>query len=121
MEKISEAVLKFLRLDNFIQHITGYIENRIELMKIEIREDVAKALARGMVSVALFLMGFLFLIFFSVGLAHFVNAWFNAAYIGYWSVAAVYAITFLLMIAFRKSMLQYFMDQFAGLMKRKPN
>jgi hypothetical protein len=119
MEKVSEAILKFLRLDNFIQHMTGYVENRIELMKIEIREDLSKALARGMVMVALFFMGFLFLIFLSVGLAHFVNSWFSAPYIGYWTVAGIYALTFLLLVAFRKNLLQYFMEQFAGLMKRK--
>jgi hypothetical protein len=121
MEKISEALLKFLRLDNFIEHITGYVENRIDLMKIEVREDVSKALARGMVIIALFLMGFLFLIFFSVGLAHFVNTWFNEPYIGFWSVSGVYALVFLLVLAFRKSLLQYFIEQFAGLMKRKAN
>jgi hypothetical protein len=121
MEKVSEAILKFLRLDNFIQHTTGYVENRLELMKMEVREDVSRAMARGMVSVVLFLMGFLFLIFFSVGLAHFLNTWFSAPYIGYWAVAGVYAITFLLLVAFRKNLLQYFMDQFSGLMKRKAN
>jgi hypothetical protein len=119
MEKISEAVLKFLRLDNFVQHMTGYVENRIELLKIEIKEDVSKAMARGLVMVVLFLMGFLFLIFFSVGLAHFVNSWFHAPYVGFWSVAGIYAIIFLLLLAFKNNLLQYFMQQFAELMKRK--
>ena len=119
MEKISETILKFLRLDNIVQHLTGYVETRIELMKAELREDVAKAIARGMVMVVLFLVGFLFLIFFSVGLAHFINSYFEVAYAGYWTVAGIYAVTFLIVLVFRKNIFQYFEQQFSQLIKRK--
>jgi len=62
MDKIAETILKFLRLDNIVHNLTGFVEDRIELMKVEIKEDVGKVIARGMVMIALFLMGFLFLI-----------------------------------------------------------
>src|SRR5258708_29967055 len=90
MDKISETILKFLRLDNFVQNLTGYVEARIELLKVEIREDVAKAIARGMGIVALFFIGFLFLFFFSVGLAQFLNRLFDGPYAGYFSLAGIY-------------------------------
>ncbi len=119
MEKISETILKFLRLDNFVQNITGYVESRIELMKIEIKEDVSKAIARGLVTAALFLVGFMFLIFFSVGLAHFINAFLNETYIGYWLVAGIYGTIFLILLIFRKNIYSYFEDQVSELIKRK--
>lgn len=119
MDKISDTILKFLRLDNFVQNLTGYVETRVELMKVEIREDVAKAIARAMVIVALFLMAFLFLIFFSVGLAHFLNRFFDEPYVGYWSVAGIYAATFLLLFVFRKDIHHYFERQLSELIKRK--
>ena len=108
MENISGSILKFLRLDNFVQHLTGYVETKIELMKVEIREDVTRAVARGLVIMVLFLVAFMFLIFFSVGLAHFINQYLGTAYAGYWTVAGIYAVTFLMLAVFRKNIHRYF-------------
>lgn len=119
MDKIAETVLKFLRLDNIVHSLTGYVEARIELMKIEIREDVAKAIARGMVMVALFLMGFMFLIFFSIGLAHFINHYFDYPFAGFWVVAGIYGATFLLLLLFRQRIYQYFEQHFSEMIKKK--
>ena len=119
MEKISETILKFLRLDSLIQNITGFVETRIELMKIEIREDVAKAVARGLMLGAFFLVGFLFLIFFSLGLANFLNTFFERPFMGYWIVTGGYAATFLILLASRKSVQSYFEAHMKEMMKRK--
>jgi uncharacterized membrane protein YqjE len=119
MDKISETLLKFLRLDNFVHNITGYVETRIELMKVEIREDVSKVVARGLVSIALFLIGLMFLVFFSAGLAHYINGFFDKPYAGYWSVAGMYAALFLILLIFKKKIYHYFEGQLSDLIKRK--
>ena len=119
MEKISETILKFLHLDNFIQNITGYVEARIELMKVEIKEDVAKAISRGLVSIAMLLIGFMFLVFFSVGLAHYINEFFDKPYAGYWSVAGLYAIILVFLVVFKGKIYQYFEAKLLELIKRK--
>ena len=117
--KISESILKFLGLEGLVQNLTGYVEARVELMKTEIREDVSKAMARALVMVALFLIGFMFLIFFSVGLAQFLAQYFERPYGGYWTVAGLYLATFLLLFVFRKNIHHYFERQLAELMKRE--
>jgi uncharacterized membrane protein YqjE len=119
MEKISETILKFLRLDHFVHNITGYLETQMELLKVEIREDVAKAIARALVSVLLVLIGFMVLVFFSVGLAHYINGFFDKPYAGYWSVAGMYAALFLILVIFRKRIYHYFEGQLSDLIKRK--
>lgn len=119
MDKISETILKFLRLDGFVSNLTGYVEARIELLKTEIREDMGKALSRAMVSIALFLVGFLFLIFFSLGLAHFINQYFEDSYVGFWAVAGIYALLFLLVLVFKENILKSFEAHFKELTKRK--
>jgi uncharacterized membrane protein YqjE len=119
MDKVYETILKFLRLDSFVHNITGYVESRIELMKVEIREDVSKAIATALVTIALFLIGFMFLIFFSIGLAQFISVYFEASYAGYWSVAGVYGTFFLILLIFRKSIYRYFEHKFSELIKRK--
>jgi uncharacterized membrane protein YqjE len=119
MDKISETILKFLRLDGFVSNLTGYVEARIELLKTEIREDIGKALSRAMVSIALFLVGFLFLIFFSLGLAHFINRYFEDTFIGFWAVAGIYGFIFLLVLIFKDRIFASFEAHFKELTKRK--
>jgi len=119
MENISNTILKFLKLDSLIQNLTGFVETRIELMKIEVREDLSKAVARTLMTAVLFLVGFLFLVFFSVGLAHFLNQFFEYGYGGYWIVAGIYAATFLTLLVLKKTIFQYFQKQMTEMMKRK--
>jgi len=61
----------------------------------------------------------MFLVFFSVGLAHFINGFYDKPYAGYWSVAGLYALIFLILVIFRKSINHYFEDQLSELIKRK--
>ena len=119
MEKIAESILKFLKLDSLVNHVTGYVEARIELMKVEIREDIARTVARAIVLVTLILVGFLFLLFLSIGLAHFITSYLHSAYLGYWSVAGLYGVLFLLLYLFRKSIYAAFEQKMAEAIKRK--
>jgi hypothetical protein len=116
---ITESVLKFLKLDSLVGSLTGYVEARLQLLKSEIREDVSKAIAKSLVTVAMFLVAFMLLIFFSIGLAYFLNRYFADTYAGFWTVAGIYGIVFLLLLLFRKSIYEYFEKQLAEMMKRK--
>lgn len=63
MEGIKDTILKFLRLDNLASNVTGYVETRVKLLKIEIKEDVAKVLSKGLAQATIIFFAFLFLIF----------------------------------------------------------
>lgn len=119
MNKFSETILKFLSLDNLVENLTGYVENRVDLLKIEIREDVAKGMARALMIIVLFLLGFMFLVFLSIGLAHFLNSYFEKSYVGYWLVAGVYGLILLVLISFRKSIYHSFETHLSEMMKPK--
>lgn len=66
---IKDSVLKFLKLDNLIQNLTGFVETKVELMKLEIKEDLAKGLSRVAVFIVVAFTFVLFIVFFSVALA----------------------------------------------------
>lgn len=119
MDKIAESILKFLKLDSLVQHVTGYVEARIELMKVEIREDLARSIARAIVAVTMILIGFLFLLFLSIGLAHVIISMTQIPYVGYWSVAGLYGLLFLLLYLFRKPIYEKFEKQLMDVIKRK--
>jgi len=119
MDKIAESILKFLKLDSLIQHVTGYVEARIDLMKVEIREDLARAIARAIVAVTMILIGFLVLLFVSIGLAHFITSFTQTPHVGYWSVAGIYLFIFLLIYLFRKPIYEKFEKELMDVIKRK--
>lgn len=119
MDSIRDSVFKFLRIDHLIDNLSGYVEARVELLKIEIREEVAKVLARSMMVIVIILMSLLFLLFFSVGLAHFINSYFEESYAGYWIVSGIYGIPCLIFIAFRKQIGHSIEKSMMDLIKRK--
>ncbi|MBT1690668.1 phage holin family protein [Dawidia soli] len=67
---LKESILKMLKLENLVSNLTGFVETRIELMKLEVKEDLAKAIAR----IALFIIiGFivtLFILLISMAIAY---------------------------------------------------
>ncbi|MEY4931264.1 MAG: hypothetical protein RI909_1988 [Bacteroidota bacterium] len=103
MESIKDTIFKFLRLDNLMENLTGYVEARIELLKMEIREDVAKALASALMVLIVVFLALIFLLFLSVGLAHYLNNFFDQPQVGYWIVAGMYGVPCLIFILFRKN------------------
>lgn len=86
-----------------MESLTGYVEARIELLKIEIREDVAKVLASALMILIVALLALIFLLFTSIGLAHYLNTFFEKPQAGYWIVAGIYGAPCLIFVLFRKS------------------
>ena len=119
MDNLKDTIFRFFKLDSIIGSLSGYVESRLELYKIEIREDIGRALSKAMVFAVLGFFGFLFLIFFSIGLAHFINYFTEASFLGYWIVAGIYGVTFLLIIIFKKDIDIIFEKRFIEMTKRK--
>jgi len=119
MDNIKESVFKFLKLDNLIANLSGYVETKAELIKIEIREDVSRILSRAIVIITMIFFVLLFLLFFSIGLAHYFNTFFEASFAGYWIVSAIYLVAFLVFLVFRKTIHKNFGKYFSEIIKRK--
>lgn len=119
MENIKDTVLKFLRINNLVDNLTGYVEARVKLMKIEIREDVANVLSKGLVHITMFFFAFLFLLFVSIGLANYINTLFVDSFTGYWILSGFYFLIFLILLIFRKSINQQFSKYFGEMIKKQ--
>jgi len=60
---IKDSIFKFLRLDNLVKSLSGYLETRVELVKIEVREEIIKVVSHGLMIGFCFLLAMLFLVF----------------------------------------------------------
>lgn len=119
MDSIKDSLIKFLRLDNLISNLTGYVEAQVKLAKLEVRDEVAKILSRGLMIGTVLLFAFLFLLFFSVGMAHYLNGIFEQPFIGYWIVAGFYALPCLLFLVFNRMISAHFEKYFANHLRNK--
>src|SRR6185436_7490325 len=119
MENLKDKIFKLLRLDNLMDNLSGYVETRLELYKLEIREDVAKVLSKALVYSFIMILGMLFLVFFSIGLAHFLNVFFGGSFVGYWIVAGIYAAALVIFMIFKKGVDRNFENHFMDIIKRK--
>ncbi|RAW03379.1 phage holin family protein [Pseudochryseolinea flava] len=108
---IKETIAKFLRLDGIMSNLTGYIEARIELMKVEIKEDVAKALSKAVVFAALAFVFALFILFVSTAVAYKI-AEVTSPFIGFMIVAGFYLIAGLVLWLSREGLKNKMENQF---------
>jgi uncharacterized membrane protein YqjE len=66
---IRDSIAKFFKVDSLISNLTGYIEARLELLKVEAKEELSKGLSAVLVFLLLAFVFALFIVFISVGIA----------------------------------------------------
>ena len=80
------------RNDSLIGNLTGYLDTRIDIIKLETQEKVKNAFVGTVHGVALGLLGFLFIIFGSIYLGLALNQALNSSSAGFGLVAALYLV-----------------------------
>ncbi len=115
---LKDSILKFLKLDSLIDNITGYVEARFELMKMEVKEDFAKGLAKMAVFMLMAVMFMFFLILISIAVAYLL-AKSIGVFGGFAIVAGFYLVLGLLLFAFRNAIMEQVQEQLIQIMKKK--
>ncbi len=89
---------------SIIDHIIGMIESRIELFKIEAKEETAFFLARAIVAIMLGLFLFFTWLFLAMGLGLFLNWSLDSSFLGVLIIGVLHLILFLLIYGFRNAL-----------------
>lgn len=66
---LKDSIIKFLKLENLVGNLTGYVETRIELMKYEVKDDISRVAARAGLYLVIAAMATFFILFFSIAVA----------------------------------------------------
>jgi len=80
------------RNDSLISNLTGYLDTRIDLIKLETQEKVKGVFVSSVHGVALGLLGFLFIIFGSMYVGFALNDVLDSPSAGFGIVAALYLV-----------------------------
>lgn len=115
---IIDSISKFLKLDGLIESITGYVEARIEILKIEIKEDVAKAIASALIYALIGIGLVLFIFFVSFAIAVKLGEYVST-FQGFAIVAGFYFLIALLTFRFRKQLIKKIEEQVLSSIKSR--
>lgn len=98
---LKDTLLKLFKLDGLVNNLTGYVETRIELLKYEIKEDMARAIAKVSILLLLAVFFIFFLLFASAAVAHKIGESLGS-FAGYAIVAGFYLALLLLIVLLRE-------------------
>lgn len=97
---LGSSLAKFFKVDSLISNLTGYVETKIELVKVEAKEELSKGLSKALFA---FMVAFVFavvLIFLSAGVALLLSEYWGPI-AGFGVVAGFYLIVGVALIVMR--------------------
>ena len=115
---LKDALLKFFKLDGIASNLTGYVETRIELLKIEIKEDIARGLSKASIVIVLIFAFSLFTFFASMALAYKIGEYWGVAS-GFAVVGGIYLLIALSLVFMRESITAMIEKQVLNITKKK--
>jgi uncharacterized membrane protein YqjE len=95
------------RVKNIINALIGFIETKVELYKIQFKEEIAKALSSLILVLMMSMAGLLFLLFLSLFLSILLNEILGSHYLGYLLLTLVYLVIGILLFLKRKNISEF--------------
>ena len=88
------------------QHIEGYIQDRLLLLKLQTAEKTARLAGVLFTGIVLALLGFFVLLFLSIMSGYFFASLTGSLYLGFGIVAFFYLLLFTIIVIFRKVLVE---------------
>lgn len=108
-----------LKIDNLIENISGYIDTRLELFKIEIKEWIAKILSNLIYFLILLMLILVILIFISMSAGFYLNQILESNFWGFGIVASFYLLIVILFILNSKKNIAIINSQIQKIIEKK--
>ena len=86
------------RNDSLIGNLTGYLDTRIDLVRLELQQKVSSVVVSAVHGVALAMLGLLFIVFVSIFAGLALNSALDSSYWGFGIVAGVYLVLLVLVL-----------------------
>ena len=85
--------LDIFRVKNIVNALIGFIETKVELYKIQFKEEIAKALSTLALVIVFSMVGMLFILFLSHFISRLLNDIFDSDYLGFMIVTGFYFVS----------------------------
>ena len=94
----------------------GFIETRIEILKLDVKEESVRVIAKLLTMAVIVLFGTLFFIFLSVAIAIFLNQIMGSAYMGFVVLAGFFFLLWMSVLIIKKT--EWYNDQITAITDR---
>ena len=115
---LSDKILKFLKLDGLIESLTGYVETRVELLKVEVKEEIVTLLIKALLFLIIAFSCLFFLLFISLSLAFWIGNTMGMT-ASFSIVAGIYFLVMILLFLFKDSIREKLKKKFLEEVKTK--
>jgi uncharacterized membrane protein YdcZ (DUF606 family) len=113
-----DTISKIFKVDNLISNLTGYVETKVELLKIEVKEELARSLAKAVAYIFIAFIFAVFVIFLSIAAAlQLATSLGNV--VGFSIVAGVYLVAGLITWFSRVGLISRLEKQFELMFRKK--
>ncbi len=89
------------KVKNLFDSLMGYIDTRVELYKIQFKEEASKVLVIAVFAIILSMIGLLLILFLSLFVSEVLNALFGNRYIGYLIICLLFLLLGILVYLMR--------------------
>jgi uncharacterized membrane protein YqjE len=115
---LKDTLVRLLGLEKVVAHLTGFVTSRVALLRLEVRDEVAHLVSKGLVAVVILFFAFLFILFASLAAAQVINTAVGHEYAGYVWVAAFYFFLGLIFFVARKPLQSVLETRLKAFVKR---
>jgi uncharacterized membrane protein YqjE len=106
----NKKFLDIFRVKNMINALIGFIETKVEIYKIQFKEEMAKALSVLVLLTIFSMIGTLFILFISHFLSQLLNDVLGNDYAGYLIISGLYLVIGIIVYLFRKKIKDSIID-----------
>ena len=117
---LKERLLNFLKLDGLIENLSGYFETRVELLKVEAKEEVARLGSKVLVGLLIAFTVVFFLLLGSFAAAYAIGEKLGTS-IGFVIVGGFYLLATILLLAFKDEIAAKLEKILVEVMQKKNN
>ena len=89
----NKKFLDIFLVKNIVNALIGFIETKVELYKIQFKEEIAKALSILVLVIIFSMVGMLFILFLSHFISRLLNDLFDSQYLGFLIVTGFYLVS----------------------------
>ena len=116
---LRDSIAKFLKIDSLIDNLTGYIEARVDMLKIEAREEITRVLSNTAIYLFVVFVFLLGLGLVSVAVALVIGDKLGAVSTGFFIVSGFYLLVGVVLIFFREALVQKIEKKVAIMFNKK--
>ncbi len=104
------------RFEDLIEHLIGFLETKSEILKLELKEELVRIIAKLVSSLVIIILIALFFLFLSVAVGNYLNVRWQSEYLGYAALGGVFFLLWMIMLLLKRSawyhqVIGYFTDR----------